>query len=99
METLTGTTSPALGEAGGAGPGAAMPQEGAAAEAPVFPFFKPSFDLPLAGAVVGLVLMAVHLGLVIRTRAAFFGPVMVTAALSECRPSECPRNSCSRVMV
>jgi hypothetical protein len=59
-----------------------MPQEAGAAS-PFFPFFTPSFDLALIGAVVGAAMAFIHLGLVIRTKCYYFGPVIVPATLSE----------------
>ncbi|KAH6695123.1 hypothetical protein F5X68DRAFT_227120 [Plectosphaerella plurivora] len=61
-------------------PVGAMPQEAGAASQ-FFPFFTPSFDLALIGAVVGAAMVFIHLGLVIRTKAFYFGPVIVPATL------------------
>ncbi|CRK38315.1 hypothetical protein BN1708_007705 [Verticillium longisporum] len=51
------------------------------ATGPVFPFFTPSFDLAFAAAVISMALVVIHLGLTLRKRTMYFGPVMTMASL------------------
>ncbi|KAG7131135.1 hypothetical protein HYQ45_010183 [Verticillium longisporum] len=51
------------------------------ATGPAFAFFTPSFDLALAAAVISMALVVIHLGLTLRKRTMFFGPVMTMASL------------------
>ncbi|CRJ90872.1 hypothetical protein BN1723_008487 [Verticillium longisporum] len=51
------------------------------ATGPAFAFFTPSFDLALAAAVISMALVVIHLGLTLRKRTMYFGPVMTMASL------------------
>jgi hypothetical protein len=73
---IPGGLPPNSTAAGGANPFAQTAGSTGAAAAgaiPIFPFFTPSFDVALAGAVVFFALTVVHVYLVFKTKAAYFG--------------------------
>lgn len=55
-----------------------LPQEAAS---PFFPFFTPSFDLALIGAVTASAMVCIHLGLIIRLKTAYFAPGIIPSTI------------------